>query len=54
MPVRGVCSNYLCDLKKGDTVQVVGPYGTSFLMPNHPGSSIIMVCTGPARRRCAR
>jgi len=45
-PVRGVASNYLCDLKKGDTVQVIGPFGTSFLMPNHPGSNIIMVCTG--------
>ncbi len=45
-PVRGVCSNYVCDLAKGDKVQVVGPYGTSFLMPNHPGSSIMMICTG--------
>jgi benzoyl-CoA 2,3-dioxygenase component A len=45
-PVRGVASNYLCDLKKGDKVQLAGPYGASFLMPNHPGSSIIMVCTG--------
>ena len=45
-PVRGVCSNYVCDLNKGDKVQVVGPYGTSFLMPNHPGSSIMMICTG--------
>jgi benzoyl-CoA 2,3-epoxidase subunit A len=45
-PVVGTCSNFLCDLKKGDTVKVVGPYGTSFLMPNHPGSSILMICTG--------
>lgn len=45
-PVRGVCSNYLCDLDKGDTVQVVGPYGESFLMPNHPGASLLMICTG--------
>jgi benzoyl-CoA 2,3-epoxidase subunit A len=45
-PVRGVASNFLCDLKKGDQVKVVGPYGASFLMPNHPGSSILMVCTG--------
>lgn len=45
-PVRGVASNYLCDLKKGDTVQVIGPFGTSFLMPNHDGSNLIMVCTG--------
>ncbi|MFO0120376.1 MAG: benzoyl-CoA 2,3-epoxidase subunit BoxA [Burkholderiales bacterium] len=45
-PVRGVASNYLCDLKKGDSVQVIGPFGSSFLMPNHNGSNIIMVCTG--------
>ncbi len=45
-PVRGVASNLLCDLKKGDPVKVVGPYGASFLMPNHPGASILMVCTG--------
>jgi len=45
-PVVGVASNYLCDLRKGDPVHVVGPYGTTFLMPNHPGSSLLMVCTG--------
>lgn len=44
--VNGVASNYLCDLAKGDTVKVVGPFGTSFLMPNHPGSSLLMICTG--------
>ncbi len=46
VPVRGVASNYLCDLAKGATVNVVGPFGTSFLMPNHPGSSLLMICTG--------
>ncbi len=45
-PVVGVASNYLCDLDKGAEVKVVGPYGTTFLMPNHPGSSLLMVCTG--------
>ncbi len=45
-PVRGVASNYLCDLKLGDKVQVIGPFGASFLMPNHPRSNIVMVCTG--------
>ena len=45
-PVRGVASNYVCDLKVGDTVQVVGPFGSSFLMPNHPRSHIVMICTG--------
>ena len=44
--VKGMASNYLCDLKRGDPVKVCGPYGTSFLMPNHPGSNIIMICTG--------
>ena len=44
--VAAPASNYMCDLKIGDKVQVVGPYGTSFLMPNHPGSSLLMVCTG--------
>ena len=45
-PVRGVASNYMCDLKRGDKVQVIGPFGASFLMPNHPRSSIVMICTG--------
>jgi benzoyl-CoA 2,3-dioxygenase component A len=45
-PVRGVASNYLCDLKVGDSVQVMGPFGASFLMPNHPRSALVMICTG--------
>ncbi len=45
-PVRGVASNYLCDLKPGDSVEVIGPFGASFLMPNHPKSHIVMICTG--------
>jgi benzoyl-CoA 2,3-epoxidase subunit A len=44
--VRGVASNYLCDLTVGETVQVIGPFGASFLMPNHPRSNIVMICTG--------
>ncbi len=45
-PVRGVCSNYVCDLQVGDQVQVIGPFGSSFLMPNHPKSHLVMICTG--------
>jgi len=45
-PVRGVASNYMCDLQVGDKVQVIGPFGTSFLMANHPKSHIVMICTG--------
>ena len=45
-PVRGVGSNFMCDLKVGDKVEVIGPFGSSFLMPNHPKSHIVMICTG--------
>jgi len=44
--VRGTGSNYMCDLQIGDKVQVIGPFGSSFLMPNHPRSNIVMICTG--------
>lgn len=42
----GVCSNYICDLKKGDKVKLSGPFGATFLMPNDPQANLIMVCTG--------
>ena len=29
-------SNYVCDLKQGDKVEVTGPFGATFLMPNDP------------------
>lgn len=45
-PTLGVASNYLCDLAKGATVQVAGPFGVNYLMPNHAGSNILMICTG--------
>jgi benzoyl-CoA 2,3-epoxidase subunit A len=45
-PVRGAASNYVCDLKVGDTVEIVGPFGSTFLMPNHPKSHLVMICTG--------
>ena len=43
---QGICSNYLCDLQKGDLIDVVGPYGTTFLMPEHPSAKLMMICTG--------
>ena len=46
IPVRGVASNYLCDLDKGAEVRVIGPFGANFLMPNHPGAHLLMICTG--------
>jgi benzoyl-CoA 2,3-dioxygenase component A len=43
---NGVCSNYVCDLKRGDKVQIIGPFGTTFLLPADPEAKLIMVCTG--------
>lgn len=43
---NGVCSNYICDLKKGDRVRVTGPFGATFLMPNDPSANFLMICTG--------
>jgi benzoyl-CoA 2,3-dioxygenase component A len=42
----GVGSNYMCDLKVGDQVEVTGPFGATFLMPSDPQANIIMICTG--------
>ncbi|GGC49225.1 benzoyl-CoA 2,3-epoxidase subunit BoxA [Chelatococcus reniformis] len=42
----GVCSNFLCDLPKGAGVEVTGPFGATFLMPNDPAAHIVMICTG--------
>ena len=43
---NGVCSNYVCDLKKGDKVRLTGPFGATFLMPNDPKARLLMICTG--------
>jgi len=43
---QGLCSNYVCDLKKGDKVKVTGPFGSTFLMPNDPKARLLMICTG--------
>ncbi len=42
----GVGSTYMCDLKVGDTVEVTGPFGATFLMPNDANANILMICTG--------
>jgi benzoyl-CoA 2,3-dioxygenase component A len=42
----GLASNYLCDLEKGSEIDITGPFGATFLMPNDPQANIIMICTG--------
>ena len=43
---QGVGSGYMCDLQKGDEVQVTGPFGSTFLMPNDADANLMMICTG--------
>jgi benzoyl-CoA 2,3-dioxygenase component A len=42
----GLCSNYVCDLQKGDKVKIAGPYGSTFLMPEDAQARLLMICTG--------
>lgn len=43
---RGLCSNYICDLEKGEAVNITGPFGSTFLLPNDPTAHVMMICTG--------
>lgn len=42
----GLGSNYVCDLERGAQVNVAGPYGATFLMPDDSEANIVMICTG--------
>jgi ferredoxin--NADP+ reductase len=41
-----VASNYLCDLKPGDKVQLTGPYGRQFLAPKDSAANLLMIGVG--------
>jgi ferredoxin--NADP+ reductase len=43
---KGIASNYLCDLKPGDTVTLAGPYGLAFQVPEDDSSDILMIGLG--------
>jgi ferredoxin--NADP+ reductase len=43
---KGICSNFLCDLKPGETLQLTGPTGKILLMPEDPNACYICVATG--------
>jgi benzoyl-CoA 2,3-dioxygenase component A len=42
----GVASNWMCDLEKGASIDVIGPFGATFLMPEDEAADILMICTG--------
>jgi benzoyl-CoA 2,3-dioxygenase component A len=43
---NGLASNYICDLERGAEVDVVGPFGATFLLPEDPEANVVMICTG--------
>ncbi len=42
----GVASNFLCDGKSGDTVQLTGPYGRHFMAPRDNTCNMLMIGVG--------
>ena len=42
----GIASNYLCDLKVGDSIEFAGPFGYPFEIPENHGSNILMIGMG--------
>lgn len=44
--VRGLASNYLCNIKKDEEVALIGPTGRTFLLPEDHNVNLIMVAAG--------
>ena len=42
----GVASNFLCDRSAGDRIEVAGPYGVAFRIPDDPDSDLLMIGLG--------
>lgn len=42
----GVASNYLCDLRPGDTLTLTGPHEAPFLVPADPEANLVLIGTG--------
>lgn len=43
---NGVCSNYICDLQPGETVQLTGPVGKHFSLPIDDSMNLILMAAG--------
>merc|ERR1719436_2016582 len=43
---KGICSNFLCDAKPGDVIDLTGPSGKVMLLLDDPNAVVIMVATG--------
>ena len=42
----GIASNYLCDLKQGDTLTISGPYDLPFQIPEDKNANLLMIGMG--------
>lgn len=42
----GIASNYLCDVKPGDSIRITGPYLSPFKVPTDKRSNLLMIGTG--------
>ncbi len=43
---KGIASNYLCDLRSGDTLSMSGPFGLAFDVPEEHDANVILIGTG--------
>jgi len=43
---KGICSNYICDLKEGDEVLMTGPLGRTLMLPKNQNTKLIILATG--------
>lgn len=43
---KGIASNYLCDLKPGETISMTGPYGVAFEVPEEMDANLILIGSG--------
>ncbi|MCB1158601.1 MAG: ferredoxin-NADP reductase, partial [Leptospiraceae bacterium] len=41
---KGVCSNYMCDIKEGEIIDMTGPSGKNFLLPQEDFAQDIFFC----------
>ena len=42
----GIASNYLCDLKEGDTITTTGPFGIPFEIPEDKRTNLVLIGSG--------
>lgn len=42
----GIASNYLCDLRSGESITITGPYGHAFELPEDHDATLILICAG--------